>query len=157
MNKIKQNAISDAPLISDSMKSFEVNIERFLSAAKSYGVPKGKLFKVHDLLFLQNIPKVTETIFELGALAAKDTNFKGPQLGDMPCELIDPRIRRRRSGMPQGINKFPFLLFSSLFFPFLFSISFSFLGDDLYVAHVDIRMLKTRMSLVEENGESRQA
>ena len=101
MNKIKPNAIKEPPLNGDNMKDFQINIERFIAAVQAYGVPKGKVFKVQDLLYLQNIPKVTQTIYELGHVAAKDGNFKGPQLGDMPYECIDPKTKRR-GGMPEG-------------------------------------------------------
>ena len=58
MNVIKPNAIKEKPIYGDNMKDFEMNIKRFLRALDEYGVVKTKIFKLNDLLLLQNIPKV---------------------------------------------------------------------------------------------------
>lgn len=100
------------------------NIELFLRAAKSYGVPDRMLFAPDELLFLTHVPKVTRCIFALGKLVDADTGYDGPKLGEEPYEPVNAAAGRRRGGMP--------------------------LGDDIYVAHVNVRdVIKRLPSLVE--------
>ena len=123
MNAIKAASVAKIVFPAEKFEEKRQNIQSFLSAAKSYGVDADKLFQVDDLLLLQNIPRVTACIFELGSLVKKDSNFKGGYyLGEIPYEPIDPRTKRR-AGMPEG--------------------------DDIHVAHVDITMLKKMMQLDE--------
>lgn len=42
------------------------NIQRFLTACQAIGLAEEELFEVDDLLSLQNIPRVTKTIYALG-------------------------------------------------------------------------------------------
>ncbi|RWS31891.1 Muscle-specific protein 20-like protein [Leptotrombidium deliense] len=120
MNAVKNGSIKGEVTPGDNLKHKRANIERFLRAVDEYGVPKEKQFAVDDLLLMQNIPRVTTCLFELGRLASKDNNYSGPKLGAMPYEAIDPKTKRR-AGMPEG--------------------------DDIHVAHVDISQLKKMMSI----------
>ncbi|RWS14807.1 Muscle-specific protein 20-like protein [Dinothrombium tinctorium] len=120
MNAVKEGSIKGEITAGENLKQKRENVERFLTAVREYGVEKQHLFEVEDLLLMQNIPRVTNCLFELGKLAAKDPNFKGPHLGEKPYEAIDPRTKRR-AGMPEG--------------------------DDIHVAHVDIKILKKMMSI----------
>lgn len=101
MNAIKEGSVGGEASPGENIKHKRKNIERFLAAASAYGVPNEKLFAVDDLLLLQNLPRVTTCIFELGKLAEADRGFSGPQLGDLPYEPIDPKTKRR-AGMPEG-------------------------------------------------------
>ena len=59
MNAIRKGSISGIIDPAEHLHEKRVNIEKFLSAAASYGVHQSKLFGLLDLLLLQNIPKVT--------------------------------------------------------------------------------------------------
>jgi len=120
MNIIKPGSIPGPITSGDNFKHKRENIKKFLKACKEYGVAQEKLFEVDELVFLENIPRITRCLFELGKLADNDSNFNGPKLGEMPRDQIDFRSKRR-NGIPEG--------------------------DDLYVAHVNINKLKKMMSL----------
>ena len=121
MNTIKPGSIKKIISPAERIEEKQANIEAFLSAAKAYGMPPDKLFQMFDLLLLQNLPRVTACIFELGKKVSEDCKCSHlGRLGDIPYEPIDPRTKRR-AGMPEG--------------------------DDIHVAHVDINMLKKLMLL----------
>lgn len=125
MNAIKPGSIKKIISPAEKLHEKSSNIQAFLSAVTSYGVPSDKLFQLHDLLLLQNLPRVTKCIFELGRRAREDPNCNNlSRLGEIPYEPIDPRTKRRAGKMmPEG--------------------------DDIHVAHVDINMLKKLMLLDE--------
>lgn len=141
MNAIKPGSIKDDNVLKPgtNFKEFRKSISKFLEAAAKYGVATDQLFQVNDLLLLQNLPKVTATIFELGRIAKEsDNDFNGPYLGEIPYECIDPKTKRR-AGMPEGKIIFPHHSnhdpSSSLFFLFITSECSSSLPDLLPFFH----------------------
>lgn len=130
MNVIRPGSISK--ILSPAEKFYEKrqNIQSFLHSLRKYGMDENVIFKMDDLLLLQNLPRVTACIFELGSLVKRDSKYTGTyHLGEIPYEPIDPRTKRR-AGMPEG--------------------------DDIHVSHVDIVMLKKMMHLEEnKTGESK--
>lgn len=68
MNAIKPNSITGEITPGTNIKHKRENIKKFLTACSSYGVPKEDLFEADDLLLLQNIPRVTRSLFALGKL-----------------------------------------------------------------------------------------
>ncbi|XP_064480020.1 myophilin-like [Ornithodoros turicata] len=124
MNHIKPGSITDEILPGGNFRERRRNIELFLRAIEKYGVPKHLLFKNEDLHLLQHLPRVTRCIFALGRLVDEDEDYTGPKLGDEPYDPVNRAAGRRRGGMP--------------------------LGDDIYVAHVNVRNVIQRLpSLVE--------
>lgn len=120
MNILKPGSVSEPITSGENFNHKRNNVKKFLKACKEYGVAQEKLFEVDELILLENIPRITRCLFELGRLADNDPNFKGTKLGEMPRDPIDFRAKRR-NGMPEG--------------------------DDLHVAHVNINRLKRMMSL----------
>lgn len=124
MNHIKPGSITEEVSAGEGIRQRRRNIELFLRAAEQYGVPKHLLFKPEDLLLLQHLPRVTRCIFALGKLVDEDEVYSGTKLGEEPYEPVNQAAGRRRGGMP--------------------------LGDDIYVAHVNVRNVIQRLpSLVE--------
>lgn len=95
INAIKAGSVSGEVTPGENMKEKRRNIERFLQAVTNYGLSGEKLFDVDDLLLLQNIPRVTACLFELGGLVKQDTDYSGPYLGH--C-LTSRSIARRSEG-----------------------------------------------------------
>lgn len=69
MNAIKKGSVKCIEQPAETLAQKKVNIEAFLTAAASYGVPESKLFHLFDLLLLQNIPRVTacKTYFRIAS------------------------------------------------------------------------------------------
>ncbi|XP_023225250.1 myophilin-like [Centruroides sculpturatus] len=124
MNAIKPNCIPGEITAGDNIKHKKKNIEKFLKACSDYGVSKDTLFEPDDLLFMRHLPKVTRCLFALGKVAEEDPNFDGHKLGDEPFEAVK-KTGRRRSGMP--------------------------FGDDINVAHVDVKNILHRLPSVDQN------
>jgi len=88
------------------------NIEAFLSACKSMGVPEDKLFKANDLYLGENIPQVVIGLIELGKSCYSIPNFEGPYLGPKPTGQLrqwsDEVLRASDGLIPSqyGTNRF---------------------------------------------------
>ncbi|XP_076324985.1 myophilin-like [Tachypleus tridentatus] len=123
MNFIKSGSIQREIKAGTDAKSKKHNIRLFLNACETYGVPKEFLFDPEYFLFMTHISKVTRCIFHIGKLAEKDSNFKGPYLGEEPYEPTN-KTRQRRSGMP--------------------------IGDDIHVAHVNVQKVMKRLPSVDQ-------
>jgi len=99
------------------------NIQRFLDSCRASGLADDDLFEVEDLLSMQDIPRVTKSLYRLGKHAAE--KYGKPELGKPYDEWLEEQLSGpvestgRRSGMP--------------------------VGDDLYVSHVNTAWLKERL------------
>lgn len=87
------------------------NVNSFLNALKSYGVPEDKLFKPEDLNPGENIPNVINTLLALGRKCF-DKGWEGPTLGPKPTgerkEWSEQILRASEAIVPPqyGTNKF---------------------------------------------------
>ncbi|XP_003744953.1 myophilin [Galendromus occidentalis] len=123
MNFLQPGAVPGAIESGTDHKTKRVNIVHFLRAVQAYGVPRDLLFEPEDLLYLRHVPKVTRCLYALGKAAESKPEYTGPKLGEEPDDPLN-MATQRRAGMP--------------------------VGDDIYVAHVDIRSKIKRLKQQEE-------
>ncbi|XP_022668418.1 muscle-specific protein 20-like isoform X2 [Varroa destructor] len=112
MNFLETNSVPGTIEAGTDHKTKRVNIVHFLRAAQAYGVPRELLFDPEDLLYLRHVPRVTRCLYALGRCAESKPDYTGPRLGEEPADPLN-MATQRRAGMP--------------------------VGDDIYVAHVDIK------------------
>lgn len=128
MNHVRPGSVNMEEVSSgNDFRQKRRNIELFLRAAKSYGVEERLLFQPEDLLFLRHLPRVTRCIYALGKLVDQDSGYSGPKLGEEPYDPVNAAAGRRRGGMP--------------------------IGDDIYVAHVNVRDVIRRLPSVTEGQD----
>jgi len=65
------------------------NINYFLEACKTLGVPKHDLFVTVDLYEGKNIPVVVDCIYSLGAACLNIKGFDGPTIGAKRSEKVE--------------------------------------------------------------------
>ena len=88
------------------------NIQAFLGAARSYGVPDSELFQTADLYERRNIPQVVLCLFSLGRLTQHHQDYTGPAIGPKMStknerNFSEEQIRRNRDaviGLQAGTN-----------------------------------------------------
>ncbi|RWS24074.1 muscle-specific protein 20-like protein [Leptotrombidium deliense] len=87
------------------------NVNSFLTAAKSFGVPDDKLFKAEDLVEMSNIPAVTNCLLTIARMCF-DKGWDGPTLGPKPTgqkrNWSEQQLRASEAIVPSqyGTNKF---------------------------------------------------
>lgn len=110
MNTLQPNSIPKIQKPFTKEKQLE-NVNAFLNAAKSYGVPEDKLFKVEDLNPGDNIPNVINALLALGRVCF-DKGWEGPTLGPKPTgtkkDWPENVLRASEAIVPPqyGTNKF---------------------------------------------------
>lgn len=52
----------------DNKRTKQNNIQQFLDSCRTFGLSDDELFEVEDLLSMQDIPRVTKCLFNLGKL-----------------------------------------------------------------------------------------
>merc|ERR1712026_63809 len=102
MNKISPGAI---PKFKEKGMPFILmeNIQSFLKAVKTYGVPDAEVFQTPDLFEARNIPQVTLCIYSLARTTQKHPEYNGPAMGPkMATEnkrnFTEEQIRAGRDG-----------------------------------------------------------
>jgi len=110
MNTLKEGSVpkTKKPFTKENMTE---NCNLFLNAAKAYGVPEDQLFEPADLVEMKAIPKVINTILQVG-LKAYDNGWEGPALGPKPTaekrNWTEAQLRASDAIVPPqyGSNKF---------------------------------------------------
>jgi len=102
MNKISPGAV---PKFKEKGMPFILmeNIQSFLKAAKTYGVPDTEVFQTPDLFEARNVPQVTLCIYSLARTTQKHPEYDGPAMGPkMATEnkrnFTEEDIRKGRDG-----------------------------------------------------------
>jgi len=111
MNCIKPNSVKRFRETGTPFMLME-NIQSFLAAARSYGVPAEELFQTADLFERRNIPQVVLTLFSLGRLTQNHQDYSGPAIGPKMStknerNFSEEQIRRNRDaviGLQAGTN-----------------------------------------------------
>jgi len=111
MNALKPGSVSkiQKPWTKDNQRA---NIQAFIDAARSYGVPDEHLFSVEDLHEKTGIPNVTKTMIFLGKAIYDHSEWQGPYLGPRPTGQIkdwpEEKLRAGEGIVPlqAGTNKF---------------------------------------------------
>jgi len=80
VNKIKSGIVKSISSQKIAFMQMQ-NINSFLSACKSLGVPKHDLFVTVDLFEEKNIPCVIDTIYSLGSILKESKDWTGPTIG----------------------------------------------------------------------------
>jgi len=80
INKLKPNTIKTVNKSTASFMMME-NINAFLNACKTLGVPPADLFTTVDLFEAKNVPQVIVTLQSLGRISRKIPGYTGPSIG----------------------------------------------------------------------------
>lgn len=110
MNALKSGSVSkiEKPF---TKEAYTKNVNSFLQAAESFGVPSDRLFAAADLVEGENIPKVVNALLTLGRLCY-EKGWEGPALGPKPTGAIkdwpENILRASEAIIPlqYGTNKF---------------------------------------------------
>lgn len=111
MNTLKPGCVSkiQKPWTKDNQRA---NIQAFLDAVRSYGVPEEYIFAIEDLHEKRNIPNVIKTMIFLGKVIYEHPEWEGPYLGPKPTGSIrqwpEEKLRAGEGIVPlqAGTNKF---------------------------------------------------
>jgi len=110
MNTLKEGSVPKTKKPFTKENQLE-NINLFLNAAKAYGVAEDQLFAPADLQEMTGIPKVINTILQVGR-KAYDNGWEGPALGPKPTaekrNWTEAQLRASDALVPPqyGTNKF---------------------------------------------------
>ena len=80
MNKISPGSVTKFKQAGPAFLLME-NVQTFLKAVKSYGVPDEEVFQTPDLFEARNIPQVTLCIYALARTTQKHPEYSGPSMG----------------------------------------------------------------------------
>jgi transgelin len=103
-NKIKAGTVKK--INNGSMPFIQMeNINAFLVACKSIGVPDTDLFMTVDLFEAKNMGQVIQTLHALGRHSQKVSTFGGPYIGTKlatanPREFTEEQLRQGESVIP---------------------------------------------------------
>merc|ERR1712029_779172 len=112
MNKLQPGSVKKFKEKGPAFMLME-NVQAFINAAKSYGVPDEEMFLTPDLFEGRNLSQVALCLFSLARATQKHPEYKGPSLGPKFAtknerNFTDEQIRKGRDGvigLQSGTNK----------------------------------------------------